>query len=327
MLTAADFQGRVLALPPTPMRTDVDPLGPESTVDLDEACRLADKLIRDGVGLIGLCGTTGEGATTTWAERVQLYDAVNQTAAGRVPVLAGTTALGTKEVVEQMRVVRELGLAGAFVGLPLWQTPTLANAVGFHADLAEAVPDLPLLVYANRFFFKFEYPIEFWRGVAQRCPTVVACKTSFPLTEELLTVAGEQVAFLNGEGGLLTAAYKAFPEYPHGCWATSAAMGPQPWVAAMSAVAAGDRDRAIVLLEAIDTVPLSIPDFTLFAQYNLQFEKARIDAAGYTRCGPPRPPYTDLPEAWRAAALTNAAAWRKLCESTETADRKGPVHA
>lgn len=316
MLTAADFQGRVLALPPTPTRTDVDPFGPESTVDLDEACRLADQLIRDGVGLIGLCGTTGEGATTTWAERVALYDAVNQAADGRVPVIAGTTALGTREVVEQMRVVRQLGLAGAFVGLPLWQTPTLVNAVGFHADLAEAVPDMPLLVYANRFFFKFEYPIEFWQGVAQRCPTVVACKTSFPLTDELIAVAGEQVAFLNGEGGLLTAAYKAFPDYPHGCWATSAAMGPQPWVAAMAAATAGDHRRAIELLEAIDTVPLAIPDFTQFAQYNLQFEKARIDAAGYTRCGPPRPPYTDLPDAWRAAAVANAAAWRALCEST-----------
>jgi dihydrodipicolinate synthase/N-acetylneuraminate lyase len=315
MLSAADFQGRVLALPPTPMRDDVDPLGTESTVDVAEACRAADQLIRDGVGLIGLCGTTGEGATTTWSERVELYDAVNQTAAGRAPVLAGATALGTKEVVGQMRIVRELGLDGAFVGLPLWQTPTLENAIGFHADLAEALPDLPLLVYANRFFFKFEYPVEFWRGVADRCPTVVACKTSFPLTDELLTVAGEQVAFLNGEGGLLTAAYKSFPDYPHGCWATSAAMGPQPWVAAMSAMAGGDRERATKLLEAIDGVPLPVPDWTTFPQYNVQFEKARIDAAGYIRCGPPRPPYIDLPEQWRHAAVSNAAAWRALCES------------
>jgi dihydrodipicolinate synthase/N-acetylneuraminate lyase len=316
MLSAADFHGRVLALPPTPLRADVDPLGPESTVDIAEACRAADQMIRDGIGLIGLCGTTGEGATVTWTERMEFYDAVNQTVAGRVPVLAGTTALGTKEVVGQMRIVRDLGLDGAFVGLPLWQTPTLENAIGFHADLAEAVPDLPLLVYANRFFFKFEYPVEFWRGIADRCPTVVACKTSFPLTDELLAAAGEQVAFLNGEGGLLTAAYKSFPDYPHGCWATSAAMGPQPWVAAITAVANGDRDRAIQLLEAIDGVPLPVPDWTTFPQYNIQFEKTRIDAAGYMRCGPPRPPYTDLPEQWRQAALSNAAAWRALCEST-----------
>lgn len=314
MLSASDLQGSVMALPPTPLRADADPLGPGSTVDIEEACRAADQLVRDGVGSIGLCGTTGEGATATWSERFGLYDAVRQTVAGRVPVLAGTTALGTKEVVEQMRAVRDLGLDGAFVGLPLWQTPTLDNAVGFHADLSEAVSDLAVLVYANRFFFKFEYPLEFWRGVADRCPTVVACKTSFPLSDELLDVAGKQVAFLNGEGGLLTAAYRSFPDYPHGCWATSAAMGPAPWVAAMTAMSAGDRERALEILDAIDGVPLPVPDWTAFPQYNIQFEKARIDAAGYMRCGPPRPPYTDLPAQWRDAALSNAAAWRALCE-------------
>ena len=312
MLTAKDFQGGVMALPPTPLLAGADLLGPSSTVDLAEACRAANQLIADGVSSIGLCGTTGEGAALTWQERVEFYDAIRQTVAGRVPVLVGVTALGTKEVVAHMRVVRDMGLDGAFVGLPLWQTPTIANAIGFYADLSAAVPDLAVLVYANRFFFKFDYPLDFWRGVAERCPTVVACKTSFPLSQELLDVAGKQVAFLNGEGGLLTAAYRAFPDYRHGCWATSAAMGPEPWVAAMRAVSAGDRDRALKVFETIDAVPLPVPDWTQFAQYNVQFEKARIDAAGYMRCGPARPPYTDLPEAWKSAALANAKAWAAL---------------
>lgn len=312
MLTAEDLQGGVMALPPTPVLVDVDPLGPESTVDLAEACRVVEALLTDGISSIGLCGTTGEAAAVTWSERVELYDAIRQTVGGRVPVLVGTTALGTKEVVAQMRIVRDLGLDGAFVGLPLWQTPTLANAIGFHADLSAAVPDLGVLVYANRFFFKFDYPLDFWRGIAERCPTVVACKTSFPLTQELLDVAGDQVAFLNGEGGLLTAAYRDFPDYPHGCWATSASMGPEPWIAAMRAMVAGDRERALELLDAIDSIPLPIPDWAAFPQYNLQFEKARIQAAGYAKCGPPRPPYVDLPPEWQAAALANAAAWQGL---------------
>ena len=63
----------------------------------------------------------------------------------------------------------------------------------------------------------------------------------------------------------------------------------------------------------IDAVPLPIPDFTKFACYNTQLEKARIDAAGYMRCGPPRPPYTDLPDEWREAAVTNGRAWADLC--------------
>ena len=46
----------------------------------------------------------------------------------------------------------------------------MENAVGFFADLGEAVPDLPVMVYANRFFFKFDFPVEFWQGIAAKAP-------------------------------------------------------------------------------------------------------------------------------------------------------------
>ena len=118
----------------------------------------------------------------------------------------------------------------------------------------------------------------------------------------------------------MSAAFRAFPEHVHGCWATSASMGPEPWVAAMDAIAAGDRERALTLLDAIDAVPLPVPDWAAFAQYNLQLEKARIDAAGYARCGPPRPPYTDLPADWAEAAVANAHGWAVLRESVRAGE-------
>ncbi len=93
-----------------------------------------------------------------------------------VGVFAGATALGTKEVVRQMRAFKEMGAEGAFLGLPLWQTPTLENSVRYFADLGEAVPDMPILVYANAWVFKWGFPPEFWEGLALRAPTVVACK-------------------------------------------------------------------------------------------------------------------------------------------------------
>src|SRR5262249_39125715 len=76
-------------------------------------------------------------------------DAIVQVNRKRVPVFAGATALGTKETIRQMRGLKDVGVDGAFVGLPLWQTPTIENAVQFYADLGEAVPDMPILVYAN----------------------------------------------------------------------------------------------------------------------------------------------------------------------------------
>lgn len=312
MLTAADITG-LMALPPTPVRVDADPFGGPSTVDLDEATRAVAKLIDDGSASIGLCGTTGECAALTWSEKLELFAAVRDTVAGRVPLFVGTTTLGTRDTVEQMRAVRALGVDGAFVGLPLWQTPTLTNAVGFYADLARAVPDLPVLVYGNAFFFKYAFPAEFWAGIAASAPTTIACKVGFPFTDEIFRAARGQVNFMNGEGGTLGQAWRTIPESVTAGWATSAAMGPQPWVRFFYRLAAADRAGCEAVLADIEAVPLPIPDFSQFASYNTQLEKVRIEAAGYMRCGPPRPPYTDMPEDWRVAAKTNGAAWAELC--------------
>ena len=93
-------------------------------------------------------------------------------------IFGGVTALGTREVIRQMRGLRDVGVHGALVGLPLWQTPTLENAIGFFADLSAAVPDMAMMVYSNSWYFKFDFPLEFWRGLADRAPTVVAAKVT-----------------------------------------------------------------------------------------------------------------------------------------------------
>jgi len=281
------------------------------SVDLDEATRLAVQMVDDGASGIGLCGTTGECATLLWSEKVAMYGAVIDAVAGRVPVWCGTTALGTREVVLQMRAAKDLGAAAAFVGLPLWQTPTMDNAVGFFADLGEAVPDLPIMVYANSFFFKFDFSVPFWEGIAAKAPTVIATKVGFPLTREHLDAARKQVNFMTGEGTIGNH-YRLAPETVTAAWATSAAMGPEPWVALLDAINAGKTDEAERVLADIEGVPLPVPDFADFAKYNLQLEKARINAAGYTRCGPPRPPYTDFPDDWRDAAEMNGKAWAEM---------------
>jgi dihydrodipicolinate synthase/N-acetylneuraminate lyase len=310
MLSAADVTG-LLALPPSPLKADGEHLTDADTLDLDEATRLAGQMIDDGAAAIGLCGTTGECATLLWDEKLALYDAVISTVAGRVPVWCGTTALGTREVVRQMRAAKELGAAAAFVGLPLWQTPTMENAVGFFADLSEAVPDLPVMVYANRFFFKFDFPVEFWQGIVAKAPTVIATKVGFPLTQEHLDAAGRQVNFMTGEG-TIGMHYRLAPDTVSAAWATSAAMGPEPWVAFLDAVKRGDDATAEKVLADIEGVPLPIPDFADFDKYNIQLEKARINAAGYTRCGPPRAPYRDLPPAWSEVAQNNGKAWAEM---------------
>jgi trans-o-hydroxybenzylidenepyruvate hydratase-aldolase len=238
-----------------------------------------------------------------------------------VPVFAGITTLGTKETVRQMRKFRELGVEGGFVGLPLWQTPTITNSVKFYADLAEAVPEMALMVYANPLFFKSTFPVEFWAGVGKHCPTVVTCKYVGNLMDPknmLIDLpasmdAAPHVQFLPIDFAA-PMAYDLVGDRLKGMWSTSCAMGPEPVVALQRAIDAGDKARMGEIMHDLHGLPNAIPDFKEFSKYNVQVEKIRCNAAGYIKAGPCRAPYEDLPDDWRALTVASGKAWAELCE-------------
>jgi hypothetical protein len=109
-----------------------------------------------------------------------------------------------------MRGLTEIGADGAFVGLPLWQTPTLENSVKFFTDLSEAVPDMPVMIYSNSMFFKSTFPTPFWQGVAQKAPTVITTNVTYGIGTLLddIRVAGDRINFMPGQNNIYVA-YKA----------------------------------------------------------------------------------------------------------------------
>jgi trans-o-hydroxybenzylidenepyruvate hydratase-aldolase len=316
MLSAADITG-VYVMAPTPCKPGADTWEATDSVDLGETERMVERFIQDGVGGIAACGTTGECAALLWEEKRDFITTVAEVNRRRVPVFAGATALGTKETIRQMRELKDVGADGAFVGLPLWQTPTLENSVQFFADLSAAVPDMPIMVYSNAMFFKSVFPTEFWEGVARKAPNVVTTKVTYGIDHLLddIAVAGHQVAFLPGQNEIYPA-YKLAGAHIRGCWSTSANMGPRPVVALMNAMQADDRALCDAIWEDITSMPSMFPDGgrAHFPEYNVQVEKARINASGYITCGPPRAPYRDLPAEWAERAELHGKAWARLCE-------------
>jgi len=136
------------AIIPTPARAGAERWDATDTVDLDETARLVQRLIADGAGGLIALGTTGECATLTGTEYEAFADCVLRTNDGRVPAFIGATALGLHEVVRRLRFVRAGGATGTLLGLPMWQPCTLDMAIGYYAMVAEAFPDLEVMVYA-----------------------------------------------------------------------------------------------------------------------------------------------------------------------------------
>jgi trans-o-hydroxybenzylidenepyruvate hydratase-aldolase len=307
MLSVEDIRG-VYVLPPTPCKEDAGGWDSTDSVDLEETASMTEFLMKPGVTGIALFGTTGEGHSLLYDEKREAARTVVETARGRVQIFAGATALGTREVIRQMRGLRDVGVDGALVGLPLWQTPTVENAVGFFADLSEAVPDLAVMVYSNSWFFKMKFPPEFWAGLKERAPTVVASKHTHGYEhylEELEVVEG-RINLMSGEFGVFTAWHLA-PKSVTATWSTQAALGPEPCVALMAAIEKGDPDAVEAVIDDFRQVPPYVPRGAManfdyqddFARYNTQVAKWRLNVSGVIKAGPLRPPYTDLPEEWK----------------------------
>lgn len=317
MLASSDMRG-VYAIIPTPAKYGADRWDAVDTVDLVETERVVNRLIGDGVHGLIVLGTTGECATITGQEYESFVDCVLGTVKKRVPAFVGTTALGTHEVVRRARFAVDRGADGILLGLPMWQPLTVDMAVEYYRGISEAFPRLALMVYGNGRAFRFAFPPQFWSHVVDVAPTLMAAKYSRPnaLLDSIAATKG-RVHFLPHDGGLSKFA-ELSPATTTACWSTAASMGPEPVLEQMRALLSGDRDalRAIAndLAWAREPIGEITSDPELFATYNIQMEKIRIQAAGYCKAGPIRPPYNSMPERYAECAKENARRWRQLCE-------------
>jgi 4-hydroxy-tetrahydrodipicolinate synthase len=119
-----------------------------SAVDHAALARLVDYQVREGVrGLIPL-GSTGEFLSVSREERAAIVDTVVKTAAGRVPVLVGTGAEDTREVVAISKEAESQGADGVMIIPPFYSVPTLAELVHHYDTVAQAI-GIPIMVYNN----------------------------------------------------------------------------------------------------------------------------------------------------------------------------------
>src|ERR687897_2526190 len=88
--------------------------------DVDEASlrRVIDLFISAGVNGVTALGVTGEVARLTDDERRRVLDVVVDHVAGRIGVVAGTTAEGTRTCIEHSRHAHTAGATAVMVSPP-----------------------------------------------------------------------------------------------------------------------------------------------------------------------------------------------------------------
>ena len=137
--TMPDFHGVLPALI-TPFTED------GAGVDADALAAIVDRLV--GAGAAGLVpgGSTGEFTTLTHAERREVIEVTVEAAAGRVPVVAGTGALSTRDTIELSVHAERAGAAAVMVVPPFYEALGWRELLAHYSAVAQSI-SIPIMYY------------------------------------------------------------------------------------------------------------------------------------------------------------------------------------
>jgi 4-hydroxy-tetrahydrodipicolinate synthase len=118
----------------------------DGAVDTEALEGLVEMQLAHGTSALVPCGSTGESATLTHAEHVQVVERVVAIAGGRVPVIAGSGSNSTHEAIELTAGAKRAGADAALLISPYYNKPTQEGIYQHYRLIAEKT-GMPLIVY------------------------------------------------------------------------------------------------------------------------------------------------------------------------------------
>lgn len=133
------YFGRLLTAMVTPFNAD-------GSVNYEKAADLAEWLINNGSDGLVVAGSTGEAATMSAEEKLELFRVVVNRINKRVPVIAGTGSNNTADSVKMTKMAEAMGVDGALIVSPYYNKPTQEGFYQHFAAVAQST-GLPIIVY------------------------------------------------------------------------------------------------------------------------------------------------------------------------------------
>jgi 4-hydroxy-tetrahydrodipicolinate synthase len=233
---------------------------PMANGDVDEAAfrQLIEWQIKEGTRGIVPVGTTGESPTLSESEHKRVIEIAVNTAAGRVPVIAGTGSNNTEEALEYTRHAKGAGADAALVVVPYYNKPTQDGLYAHFKAIADAV-DIPILVYNVPGRTVASISVETLARLARDCANIIGTKDAtadlsrpskqrLQSGEKFIQLSGEDATALgfNAHGGV-------------GCISVTANVAPRLCAEFQEATLAGNYRQAIKLQDRL--MPLHIALF------------------------------------------------------------------
>jgi 4-hydroxy-tetrahydrodipicolinate synthase len=119
----------------------------DGKLDLASLNRLVRSQVAAGIDGIVACGTTGESATLSDDEIVEVTRRVIEASEGACHVISGVGSNSTHHTCELLKRVADLGVDGALVITPYYNKPSQPGLVAHFETVAACAPEVPVMLY------------------------------------------------------------------------------------------------------------------------------------------------------------------------------------
>ena len=124
----------------------VTPMNQDGSVNFSRLESLVDEQINGGIDALVICGTTGEKSTLRYDEHLMVIEKAVKSAAGRVPIIAGTGSNDTVYSVELCNDAESVGADAFLMVTPYYNKASQAGLVAHYNYIADRV-NKPIILY------------------------------------------------------------------------------------------------------------------------------------------------------------------------------------
>lgn len=178
----------------------------DGRIDDEAFQRFIEFQIASGVNGLVPCGTTGESAVMTPEEHLHVIELCVKTAAGRVPVIAGTGSNDTQKVIKTTLAAQKAGADAALVVTPYYNKPSQEGLFRHFKAVHDAV-SLPVVLYNVPGRTGVSLSVETIGRLAE-LPRIAGIKDATPDLMRPLKIraaVGDDFSVLSGEDGTVVA--------------------------------------------------------------------------------------------------------------------------
>lgn len=124
----------------------VTPFHADGSVNYEKLAELVEEQIAGGTDAIIACGTTGEAATMSEEEHMDVIRFIIKAVNHRIPVIAGTGSNCTATAIDLSKQAEEAGAEGVLLVTPYYNKATQGGLIQHYEAVAGAI-SLPCILY------------------------------------------------------------------------------------------------------------------------------------------------------------------------------------